>query len=278
MKAKRYEPSEFYERYQEELLRKEAVYQLIITNCQRAIEDPLSDCLIGTVEDDQRTYLFFQYTRPYRMLIHAVNDVSAEMIQTLIDYLKTEKIEITGINTSKEIANLYLKISGIKDYQIRTKMDIMELKNGELIEQISTGKLVWATLDDLDFALSCYEGFYEDCFHEEVDAESYRPTMSHHIENQELFFYEVNDKKVAMCAITRQLIRGVSVGMVYTLPQYRGKGYAKQMMSEVAKVVFARQNEFACLYVDQNNPISNRAYKSIGYKIIEDKQDIVFAI
>ncbi len=278
MKAKIYEPSEFYERYQEELLRKEAVYQLIITNCQRAIEDPLSDCLIGTVEDDQRTYLFFQYTRPYRMLIHAVNDVSAEMIQTLIDYLKAENIEITGINTSKEIADLYLKIGCIKDYQIRTKMDIMELKNGELIEQISTGKLVWATLDDLDFALSCYEGFYEDCFHEKVDAESYRLTMSHHIENQELFFYEVNDKKVAMCAITRQLIRGVSVGMVYTLPQYRGKGYAKQMMSEVAKVVFARQNEFACLYVDQNNPISNRAYKSIGYKIIEDKQDIVFAI
>ena len=278
MKAKRYEPIKFYERYQEELLRKEAVYQLIITNCQRAIEDPQSDCLIGTVEDDQKTYLFFQYTHPYRMLIHALNEVSAEMIQTLIEFLKTEKIEITGINTSKEIADLYLKTGCIKDYRIRTEMDVMELKNGELIEQISTGKLIQATLDDLDFALSCYEGFYEDCFHEEADAKRYRLTMSHHIESRELFFYEVNDKKVAMCAMTRQLLRGVSVGMVYTLPQYRGKGYAKQMMSDLAKVIFARQNEFACLYVDQNNPISNRAYKSIGYKIIEDKQDIVFAI
>lgn len=278
MKAKRYTPIEFYERYQEELLRKEAVYQLIITNCKRAIEDPLSDCLLGTVEDDQKTYLFFQYTRPYRMLIHAVNEVSAEMIQTLIDYLKAENIEITGINTSKEIADLYLKTGSIKDYQIRTKMDVMELKKGELIEQISTGKLIQATLGELDFALSCYQGFYEECFHEEADTKGYRSSMCHHIENEGLFFYEADNQVVAMCAITRQLIRGVSVGMVYTLPQYRGKGYAKQMMSEVAKVIFARQNQFACLYVDQNNPISNRAYKSIGYKIIEDKQDIVFAI
>ncbi|WP_041138710.1 GNAT family N-acetyltransferase [Beduini massiliensis] len=278
MKIKRYTPKEFYERYQKELLSKEAVYQLIITNCQKAIENPQADCLIGTVEDDQKTYLFFQYTRPYRMLIHALDDVDAKMIETLIDYLKAENIEISGINTSKEIADLYLKIADIKEYQIRTKMDVMELKKGDLIEQISTGSLIYATLDDLDFALDNYRGFYKDCFHEDTDINEYRPVMCRHIENEELFFYKVGDQLVAMCAITRKLVRGVSVGLVYTLPKYRGKGYAKQMMSELSKVIFAQEFEFACLYVDQNNPASNKAYKSIGYKIIEDKQDIVFAI
>lgn len=276
MKVKCYEPTLFYERYQDELLQKEAVYQLLITNCQNAMEDSQIECLIGTVEDEEKTYLFFQYTRPYRMLIYALGEVNEIMIGTLTNYLKKEKINITGINTSKKIADLFLRIEEIKNYKIRAKMDVMELKNGELIEQIPIGKLVCATIEQLSFGQTCYQNFYRECFNEEGDVEAGRVEIKALIEKKNLFFYEVSGTLVAMCAINRKLIRGVSVSLVYTLPQYRGNGYAKQMMSELAKVIFANKNEFACLYVDQCNPSSNKAYKAIGYKIMEDQRDIVF--
>jgi len=52
---------------------------------------------------------------------------------------------------------------------------------------------------------------------------------------------------------------------VFTFQEYRGKGYAKKIVSNILNEIID-SGRIACLNVDQNNPISYHLYKSLGFE------------
>ncbi len=57
----------------------------------------------------------------------------------------------------------------------------------------------------------------------------------------------------------------VTLGPIYTLPEYRRSGHATFATAEVSKY-FLSQGIQPMLYTDESNPTSNRIYESIGYR------------
>ncbi|WP_269531921.1 GNAT family N-acetyltransferase [Chitinimonas sp. BJYL2] len=55
------------------------------------------------------------------------------------------------------------------------------------------------------------------------------------------------------------------IGPVYTLPEWRGRGYAGALVVQQARHAFAQGAEAVCLYADAKNPISNGLYQRIGF-------------
>lgn len=267
---------EFYQQFKDVMLMKEAVFQLMITNCKNIIDGKIEEFLLGTVEEDGKVILLFQEVKPYSLLIHDLLPVNKKAISTLVDYLKEHHLHIHGINTKKEIAELFLEVATIEDYHIRLESDIMELRSLTGNYQQGPGELVRAKNDDLDFALACYKEFYEDCFNEKADIESYRFKMKDYLQQGHLYFYKVEDKIVSTVLVSRQLIHGVALSLVYTLPQHRNQKYATYMMYEMSKQLLEMGHQFCCLFVDRHNPVSNKVYQRIGYKYLEDKCEVVF--
>lgn len=58
-----------------------------------------------------------------------------------------------------------------------------------------------------------------------------------------------------------------AMGMMYTLPAHRGKGYAKVLVSRMARELHAQGFPVYC-FVEEENVVSYRVLKNLGF--IED--------
>ncbi|KAM6916593.1 glycine-N-acyltransferase-like protein 3 [Xenentodon cancila] len=55
-----------------------------------------------------------------------------------------------------------------------------------------------------------------------------------------------------------------AMGMLYTLPEHRGKGYAKVLISCMAKKLQARGYPVFC-FIEEENKVSYQLFKSMGF-------------
>uniref|UniRef100_A0A672JJ11 Glycine N-acyltransferase-like protein n=1 Tax=Salarias fasciatus TaxID=181472 RepID=A0A672JJ11_SALFA len=58
-----------------------------------------------------------------------------------------------------------------------------------------------------------------------------------------------------------------ALGVLYTLPEHRGKGYAKVLISTMAKKLLAESHPVYC-YIEEDNSLSYKLFKNLGF--IED--------
>ncbi len=69
---------------------------------------------------------------------------------------------------------------------------------------------------------------------------------------------------------------GIRVGLVYTPPALRGRGYASACVAATSDRALASGRRFCTLYTDLANPTSNGVYRRIGYRRIGDSRMIGF--
>lgn len=66
-----------------------------------------------------------------------------------------------------------------------------------------------------------------------------------------------------------------SISNVYTLNEYRCRGFSRKIMTFLTKQIL-ESGKIVYLYVDKSNPISNHLYSSIGYKYISPQMEIKY--
>jgi hypothetical protein len=82
---------------------------------------------------------------------------------------------------------------------------------------------------------------------------------------------------VSMCARTRHTPHGASIGLVYTPPAMRGRGYASACVAELSQRILDSGKTFCALFTDLANPTSNAIYQKIGYRPLCDFREIRFS-
>lgn len=73
---------------------------------------------------------------------------------------------------------------------------------------------------------------------------------------------------VTMAASFGLTAHGARVSLVYTPPEQRGRGYATACVTALSRELLAGGKRHCCLYTDVSNPISNRVYQRIGYRLV----------
>jgi predicted GNAT family acetyltransferase len=81
---------------------------------------------------------------------------------------------------------------------------------------------------------------------------------------------------VAQAVVVGATPRGVRIGMVYTPPDRRGRGYAKALTGALSQQCLDRGAAFCVLFTDLSNPVSNAIYPKVGYRPIADFEEIDF--
>lgn len=130
---------------------------------------------------------------------------------------------------------------------------------------------------DVDLLTDWIEGFDNDALaHERSSREVNRANAVRRVKAGMTYLWVVDGQPVSMAALARPSRNGVSVNLVYTPPDMRGRGYASAVTAAVSREGFRRGYRFCCLYTDLSNPTSNSIYMKLGYKPVADSAHYQF--
>ena len=91
------------------------------------------------------------------------------------------------------------------------------------------------------------------------------------IELQQMFCWE-DPMPVAIAGWAGKTPHGIRVNSAYTPVEFRGRGYASNLVAGLSRLLLEQRNQFCFLFADQGNPTSNRIYQQIGYRAVGDSQ------
>jgi predicted GNAT family acetyltransferase len=92
-----------------------------------------------------------------------------------------------------------------------------------------------------------------------------------------LVLWEVDGSPAAMAAVTPAKAGVARVGMVYTPPELRARGYGGAVTVAATRLALERDADKVVLFTDLANPTSNALYQRLGYRPVEDRVMISFA-
>ena len=205
-------------------------------------------------EDDKK--LLVIKVEPYYVLLYG----DKELVRELLIYIHDNALEVNGLYCATEVGNEYTSLAKEmynQGFHLQIGMDFMEAK--EFTEPSST--LVTSTNeDDVDELYECLCNFVKDCgLNDEVTKEDIKKGIEK--------FRVIKDGKkiISLASRTPESDESIRITDVYTRPEYRGKGLARQVVNYVKNEILSL-GKMATLNVDKANPISNHLYESLGFK------------
>jgi predicted GNAT family acetyltransferase len=279
MLVKRYENARtFLSDYESLLLEKEAVSQLILYNAYQTMTSSKEEKgLFGAVLEEEQTILLFCNVVPYNLFIHEVIQENIALAgAALADFLVANHDSIIGINARQEVCQSFMdqyKKHINCTFAMKQGMDIMEIRKVNDIKPVE-GSQRLALPEEAKLIADWMIQFQMESLASELDYEAALNKATKYIEDNKIYIYENSEKKVVTMAIaSRKLAHGMAITYVFTPEENRGKGYAAANMYYLSKNLLEQGYEFCTLFVDKKNPLSNRAYEKVGYKILEDNYE-----
>jgi predicted GNAT family acetyltransferase len=86
----------------------------------------------------------------------------------------------------------------------------------------------------------------------------------------DFWIWEDQGLPVAVSGYQRPTPSGMTIGLVYTPPEHRDKGYATALVAEQTQWLLDRGKKACFLCTDLTNPTSNSIYQRIGYKQVAE--------
>ncbi|KZE63792.1 hypothetical protein AWM68_11800 [Fictibacillus phosphorivorans] len=233
---------------------------------------------LATVKKDGEIVLAAMLIPPYALLLLEKDEAEGlAAVPHLIQYLIKEDYAIHKIMSPKAVGKAFSK-EWTTAHQLEEKV-LMDLRLYTLQSVIQPaarpGKLRKATQTDLTFLPQWILEMTEETnqLMTFAEAEEYAKDR---VESEFLFIWEEDGRPVSMAAKTRPNIKGVSVNLVYTPRDLRGRGYASACVAMLSKYLLNEGFEFCTLYTDLANPTSNKIYQNIGYQPVSDFIELKF--
>lgn len=259
---------EFLELYQDIINKNVIEMNLFVKNLNPNVE--LEENLIrGAVYHNDKVILLFLNAYPFNFLIHdLIYDEKA--ISLISKYIVDNHISIRGINARKEVCDCFIKETGYK-MEETLAMDIMMIEKTMDLEK--SGQLVLADIEDINLFKDIRIDFFKETMNLTLSEEDSLKLTKQDLDNQTLYKYINKENEVVSILKFNELYPKYGViSLVYTLIEHRNKKYGKMMMHEIVSNKIKNYPKIL-LFVDKNNPISNKVYSDIGFKILIDNYD-----
>jgi len=258
------------------LMQAEAINQLLISILNRLTVFEHQQA--GSLMVDNQIVMVFYNAPPRNLLVYPLRNITSDEFEWLLDQLKGEQ-SLTqvffGINGNHELCELfnnYLQQQGITT-MLHLAMDIMVLDQ-LLPYHAVEGRLRKGTIDDQKTLAKFIQGFSYEALLETVPDDKALEDAVYKLTNSRIYFFEDPTGRAVSCThITRQLSKGAGLSLVYSDHDVRGRHYGYAVVYLVCQQLFEEGNAYCTLYVDKKNPISNRVYEKIGFKIVEAQYD-----
>lgn len=270
--------NEDYKRKYSTILEKyEVELQLFLINLKDEIIIDNNNIRGGIYIDNELSLLFIN-AFPYNLLLYSFNNTK-ESCEYLARYLIANEIKFKGINGDRLECDSFIKeynCLALKEFIPNLEMNILKLTEiikPEVVIRNSKITPYIATMDDYEFIVKCLIKFYYEINKMIVHEKDIMDKVINNITNNRYYILkDANNKRVSMININRILKHGQCISEVYTVEEERNRGYSTIIMYHVCLKIL-KTSSYVSLFVDQNNPISNKVYASIGFKRVCSQYD-----
>ena len=263
--------------FKEYLSKYETEMQLFFRNLINDNETLNQNQIRGGVYLDNKLCLIFLNAYPFNVLLFEVTkdqNLIVESIRELLSYIKTQNISFRGCQCNKRLSEIFFKEVKARfnlDMEVIHPMDIMKLTN--VLFTKTTGTVKLATMENLEFIKKVYLQFSKEALNEHLSNEEINNTAINKINSQGVYLYYNQENEVTSCVnVSKVLPNGYTLNLVYTDLSMRNKGYAKNMISLICQELL-KFADYVTLFVDKQNPISNRVYLDIGFNYLTENYD-----
>lgn len=268
---------DFKVEFKDYLTKYETQMQLFFRNLINDNETLNQNQIRGGVYLDNKLCLIFLNAYPFNILLFEVTkdqNLIAESIRELLSYIKTQNISFRGCQCNKRLSEVFFKEVKAKfnlDMEVVHSMDIMKLTN--VLFTKTTGTIKLATMENLEFIKKVYLQFSKEALNEHLSDEEINNTAINKINSQGVYLYYNQENEITSCVnVSKVLPNGYTLNLVYTDLSMRNKGYAKNMISLICQELL-KSADYVTLFVDKQNPISNRVYLDIGFNYLTENYD-----
>jgi ribosomal protein S18 acetylase RimI-like enzyme len=198
-----------------------------------------------------------------RLLVSDLDDECAAAIGSTLDEAGIELSAVVGPPDSVARLAKYLGANTVE----RVRLGNHALDTPPLIPACPGDARV-ATTDHFELLLRWESAFCMECGLPENVANLDKDIGDRLADAACAYWLWVVDGVPAAMALARARSPAARIGMVYTTPEHRGRGYAGALVGNVSRTLLATGCEAVFLYTDLANPTSNGVYRRIGFRRI----------
>ncbi len=251
----------------------EALHSLVLGVCMhlaRLPEPPREPPYLAAVWDQERLALAAMMIPSHNLVLAPTELADDRALAALAEDLQGRQRGVPGVQApvphARRFAEIWCERRGCRCQRIR-RLAILALE--EVIPpRPAPGHLRSATQDEIPQVTEWLLAFQQEALPEEAEQEEARrriPELARRVVEAGRLFLWDHQGPVSMVALSRPTRHGVTINMVYTPPEHRGRGYASNAVARLSQRLLDEGYRFCTLFVDLANPISTRLYRSIGY-------------
>lgn len=224
---------------------------------------------LATIEADGRVYGCAIRTPPYKLVIGRVPAEATDAAVADVADVFPELDRIHGpVDDARRFAERWCSRTGATP-RARTSLGLYELDAVIRPEPHAPGRLRAATAADTDLVGDWAESFVAEST---TDVGRARTMVETGIARRAIFIWE-DGQPVSVAACVGETPTGRRIGLVYTPPELRRRGYAAACVADLSQRVLDAGARRCFLYTDLGNPTSNGVYRRIGYRLIGEAVD-----
>jgi ribosomal protein S18 acetylase RimI-like enzyme len=239
-------------------------HNLVLTLLEARAAHPEPGRYAWVLDDDEIAGLAFHSPLDFHVVVTAL---PVTTIETLVDRLADEWADIPGVfgpaESASRFAGRWAEVLNVPARPVEGQR-LYEL--GSLHPVIGVpGTARPAGADDAELIMSWVHGFEADTGVPVATADAVRRRV-----DAGLIWIWDHDQPVAMAAYT-PTVAGVSrIGLVYTPPAHRRRGYGAACTAAVTGVALEAGAQRCVLYTQLHNPQSNAIYRRLGYRPVSE--------
>ncbi|RIK44937.1 MAG: GNAT family N-acetyltransferase [Chloroflexi bacterium] len=269
------EPADFLTQTQAVLEQEETVNSLMLGIVVRLRDQPdfvESTPYLSAVLDDGRLVAAATMTPPYNVIVASDQPDYPAAFALVVDDLVANERSVPGVNgpvpLSASFAEIWSAVTG-QPYTLQMHMRAFELQQVDH-PPYPPGKLRLATSADKELLVQWVTAFGFEALHEpDQDLERAYQGVERALRHQNFFVWDDNGP-VSLAGRARPTRRGITIGPVYTPPEFRHQGYATALVAALSQRLLDEGKQFVTLFTDLANPTSNSIYQKIGFRPVRD--------
>jgi ribosomal protein S18 acetylase RimI-like enzyme len=269
----------FLESTRLELELNEAGNSLMLGLSGRLIDHPeqfqVAPCL-KTVSDDQGLVLAALMTPPHNLVVYGHRGDCRQAAAVLVRSLGRGGWDVPGVfgpgEAAAAVAEAWAEATGAQ-YTLAGRQWAYELRE-VMVPVPGQGRLRPATAEDLELVTAWHYAFHHEISRRIARGQAQRAAEAR-VQAGDVFLWE-DGQAVSTAMKNRPTGRGISVSLVYTPPELRGRGYARACVGELSRMLLGAGWEYCGLYANAANPIANHVYRRIGYRPVCDYEEYRF--
>jgi GNAT superfamily N-acetyltransferase len=202
----------------------------------------------------------------------ALTPMPTAAVQAMVEGIAEEAPDLPGVvgdaTTASAFAGAWTTALGVPGHPLEGQR---LYRLGDLTQPEDVpGQLRVATQRDIRLLVRWWMGFDEETMLERPASDDRAAVMGARVESNLVWIWEVDERPVSMALHTAPAADAVRIGLVFTPPDQRRKGYAAACVGAVSQVALDAGAKHCLLYTQLSNPTSNRVYQRLGYEPLSE--------